>query len=497
MFKFNSGSKSDDKQGIIDALNASQAVIEFKPNGEIITANHNFISAVGYRLDEIVGRHHSIFCDKEYTASPEYQRFWADLANGKFQAGEFKRFGKGESEIWLQASYNPIKNAKGEVVKVVKFASDITEQKKSSIDSKGKIEAIGRSQAVIEFNLDGTIITANPNFTSTLGYKLEEIVGKHHRIFCESSYASSADYQRFWKDLGDGRFQSDEFKRIGKQGNEIYIQASYNPIFDDTGKVVKVVKFATDITDAVKKRLRNDELSKEINYNLGDVVNQVSTASEMSDKAAAASTETEAIVNSVAAAAEEMSQSVKEISVNMNNAREKVEGAFTYTETANLAAENLAKSAASMNSIVSIINEIAGNINLLALNATIESARAGEAGRGFAVVASEVKALASQVSSSTQTIASEISNMQVVSNEVTQSLTHISNSMNEVLGNVSSVATAIDQQNAVTLDISNNMQQAVIAVSDISHSLVEINDAFGHVSVSSNKVKNDVEELAA
>lgn len=231
--------KNDDTKAILDALNASQAVIEFKPDGEIITANENFTSAVGYNLSEIIGNHHRLFCDTIYTASSDYQKFWQNLANGVFQSGEFKRFGKGGRVIWLQASYNPIKNNKGEVVKVIKFASDITDAKNASIDSKGKIDAIDRAQAVIEFLPSGEILNANDNFLNTLGYSLNEIKGNFHKMFCEAEYARSNEYIKFWEELRAGKFQAAEYKRIGKGGKEIYIQASYNPIFDDTGTVVK------------------------------------------------------------------------------------------------------------------------------------------------------------------------------------------------------------------------------------------------------------------
>lgn len=489
--------KQNDTQAIIDALNASQAVIEFTPNGDILHANENFLSALGYGLSEIVGNHHRIFCEPSFVNSAQYGQFWQNLSRGIFQSGEFKRIAKGGRIVWIQASYNPIRNNKGEIVKVVKFASDITDAKNAAIDAKGKIDAINRSQAVIEFKPSGEILHANENFLGAVGYGLNEIVGNFHKMFCEPNYAKSNEYSQFWDALRAGKFQSAEYKRIGKGGREIYIQASYNPIFDDTGAVIKVVKFATDITEMVKKRIRNEGLSHEINQDLGGVVTQVNMAAEMTSKAASASTETGAIVNSVAAAAEEMSQSVKEISVNMVNAKTNVEGVFSHAEAANRSADNLSQSAAAMNNIVTIIQDIAGQINLLALNATIESARAGEAGRGFAVVASEVKTLASQVSNSTQTIGSEIANMQSVSGEVVQSLSVISSSMNSVLDNVASVASAIEQQNAVTVDISQNMQQAVGAVNEISSSLEEINGAFNMVSQASEKVKTDVEALVA
>ncbi len=250
--------KQNDTQAIIDALNASQAVIEFTPNGDILHANENFLSALGYGLSEIVGNHHRIFCEPSFVNSAQYGQFWQNLSRGIFQSGEFKRIAKGGRIVWIQASYNPIRNNKGEIVKVVKFASDITDAKNAAIDAKGKIDAINRSQAVIEFKPSGEILHANENFLGAVGYGLNEIVGNFHKMFCEPNYAKSNEYSQFWDALRAGKFQSAEYKRIGKGGREIYIQASYNPIFDDTGAVIKVVKFATDITEMVKKRIRNE-----------------------------------------------------------------------------------------------------------------------------------------------------------------------------------------------------------------------------------------------
>ncbi len=493
MFSKNKGNSN----ATLDALNASQAVIEFTPTGEILTANENFLKTVGYTLSEVVGGHHRMFCEDKFVNSPEYKEFWNNLASGRFNAGEFKRIGKGGNVVWLQASYNPIKDDRGNVVKVIKFAYDITDAKNKAIDSQGKIDAINRSQAVIEFTPKGEVITANENFLKTLGYNLGEILHKHHSMFCDTAYTQSSDYKTFWNELAAGKFQAAEYKRIGKGGKEVYIQASYNPIFDDTGTVVKVVKFATDITPTVLKRLANEGLSKGINDDLGQVVGEVNMASEMTSKASAASAETGAIVNSVAAASEELSQSVREISANMTNAKAAVENVFEHAESANKSADMLNRSAVSMNGIVTMIQEIAQQINMLALNATIESARAGEAGRGFAVVASEVKTLANQTTTSTQTISAEIQKMQSVSTEVVESLGIISSSMTNVLDNVASVATAIEQQNAVTGDISQNMQSAVGAVNEITQSLTEINSTFETVAAASDKVKKDVEALVA
>jgi methyl-accepting chemotaxis protein len=486
--------KTDSNEhAVLDALNASQAVIEFTPDGRILTANPNFLNAVGYSLDEIAGRHHSLFCDPTYAATEDYRAFWAGLGRGEFTANVFKRFGKGGRVIWLQATYNPIRDRSGRVVKVIKFASDITAQKLRDLDMAGKIEAINRAQAVIEFTPQGEVLTANENFLKTVGYRLDEIQGRHHSLFCDPAYTASEDYRSFWEALRRGEYRAAEHKRLGKGGREVHIQATYNPVFDDTGTVVKVVKFATDITRGVQRRTRSVELNRE----LGTVVERIAGANRQASTAATASSDTGAMINSVAAAAEEMSQSVRDIASSMGHARGSVEGVFRHAETASASAGALNRSAAAMTNIVTLIQDIAGQINLLALNATIESARAGEAGRGFAVVASEVKNLANQAANSTKTIAGEIATMQSVTGEVVDTLSLISESLIGVLDNVTSVAGTLEQQTAATHEITHNMQVAVGAVRDINDSLDTMSATFAEVVQESEKVKREMDGLAA
>ena len=248
-----------------DAINRSQAVIYFEPDGTIITANQNFLNALGYTLQEVQGQHHRMFCDPAYTASPEYAQFWQTLASGEFQSDQFNRFTKSGDEIWIQASYNPMVDESGRVFRVVKYATDITaemvEKQRNDqriLESRQESESIDRSQAVIYFEPDGTIIEANDNFLSGLGYKLDEIKGQHHRIFCEKAYTASAEYAQFWSDLSDGKFQSGQFMRITKSGDEIWIQATYNPILDENGKVYRVVKYASDVTAEVVEKQKAD-----------------------------------------------------------------------------------------------------------------------------------------------------------------------------------------------------------------------------------------------
>ena len=248
--------ESLDNAGQISAIGRSQAVIAFDVDGNIITANDNFLGAMGYTLGEIKGKHHSMFVEPSERASAGYQDFWARLKRGEFQAAEFKRIGKNGKEVWILATYNPITDEKGVPFKVVKYATDVTAQKLKAADLGGQIAAITKSQAVIEFRMDGTILDANPNFLTTLGYSLDEIRGRHHSMFVEPADRDSADYREFWAKLNRGEYQAAEYKRIGKGGREVWIQASYNPILDLNGKPFKVVKYATDTTVLAQARMR-------------------------------------------------------------------------------------------------------------------------------------------------------------------------------------------------------------------------------------------------
>ncbi len=257
MFNLRNKAKVQSALAQAEAIGKSQAVIEFKLDGTIVTANPNFLGAMGYTLDEIKGKHHRMFVDPAMRESAAYREFWASLNRGEFQAAQYKRLGKGGREIWIQASYNPILNAKGEAVGVIKFATDITAQKIQSMEDTGKIAAMDRAQAVIEFNMDGTIVTANDNFLGAMGYSLAEIQGKHHGMFVTPDDRGSAAYREFWAKLNRGEFEAAEYKRIGKGGKEVWILATYNPILNEAGKPFKVVKFATDVTEQKLKTADN------------------------------------------------------------------------------------------------------------------------------------------------------------------------------------------------------------------------------------------------
>jgi methyl-accepting chemotaxis protein len=414
--------------GMIAAIGRAQAVIAFNLDGTIITANENFLKTLGYSLGEIQGKHHSMFVEPATRDNAAYREFWESLNRGEYQAAEYKRIGKGGKEIWILASYNPILDEKGKPFKVVQFATDVTQQKLRTADLAGQIAAIGKSQAVIEFNMDGSILTANENFLNALGYSLGEIQGKRHSMFVEASERDGAAYREFWANLNAGRYQAGEFKRIGKGGKEIWIQASYNPILDLNGKPFKVVKYATDTTAQVIARKRAESVR--------------------------------GMMETVAAGAEELNASVREISETMSKSRQTASEAVGRVDAADQQAQRLSAASEAMGGIVELIGNITGQINLLALNATIESARAGEAGRGFAVVASEVKNLANQAKQATDKIGQEIGNLNGISGDVVSALTAIKQSIQEVSEYVTSTAAAVEEQSTVTSEMSTSMQRA-------------------------------------
>jgi methyl-accepting chemotaxis protein len=484
--------KNQDMESVFQALSNSQAIIEFQPDGTIITANTNFLNVMGYSLEEIKGQHHSMFVDRDYRNSQEYKSFWDHLRAGKFQAAQFKRFAKGGREVWIEASYNPVLDKSGKVFKIIKFATDITEKTLEFYDMQGRLNAVDRSQATIEFNLDGTIITANENFLKTLGYSLDEVKGKHHSMFVEPDYRESAEYKIFWEDLRAGKFQAAQYKRIGKGGKEVWIEASYNPIYDPNGNVYKVVKFATNISKNIEQ-LRQIKASM-MTY-LRKIEDAVSIVSIQTTSASGGANQTATNVQTVAAGSEELHASVVEISQSMSKSSMATGIAYEkVVETGNETGK-LLEAAQAMNGIVGLIQKIAEQVNLLSLNATIEAARAGEAGKGFAVVASEVKNLASQVGEATNKIGAEINNIQEVVSVVAGGLQEISMSIDQAKGFVTVVAGAVEEQSAVAQDMSSNMQSASQAVNEVNSSLANILNAVEDVISSLNQTKAAAEDI--
>jgi methyl-accepting chemotaxis protein len=480
----------------LDALSKSQAVIEFNLDGTIVTANENFLKALGYTLAEIQGKHHSMFVEPAYKESAEYRAFWEKLGKGQFQAAEYKRIAKGGRPIWIQASYNPLIGRGGMPYKVVKFATDITAEKMRSADYEGQIKAIHKSQAVIEFNLDGTIIVANENFTATVGYSLAEIQGKHHSMFMPQAMRDSAEYRSFWDRLRDGQYQAGEFERAGKGGRVIFLQASYNPIVDANGKLYKVVKFASDITEQVERRNRRAEAQKLIDADLTHITESVSTANNQATAAAAASTETSSNMQAVAAGAEELAASVSEISRQAADALSISTKAVEQANETNAIVSGLTQAAQKIGDVVKLINSIAEQTNLLALNATIEAARAGEAGRGFAVVASEVKSLATQTSKATDEISGQIAGVQTSTASAVAVIEGISQTIARINEISAAIAASVEEQSSVTQSMSQNMQVAARGVGDINASVTQIATMAQSVDTATRKVKEASRAIA-
>jgi methyl-accepting chemotaxis protein len=474
--------------GQIEAISKSQAVVEFAMDATVLTANHNFLSLMGYSLDEVKGRKHRMFMDPAEQDSAGYQEFWARLNRGEYQADEYKRVAKGGKEVWIQASYNPILDLNGKPFKVVKYAIDVTAQKQANANFSGQIAAISKSLAVVEFAMDATILMANDNFLGLMGYRLEEIRGKKHRMFMDPAERDAPAYQDFWARLNRGEYQADEYKRIGKGGKEVWIQASYNPILDLNGKPFKVVKYASDVTAAHKNREdfmaglggvaqtamglagaaeKLTIVSSQLKTNAGDTEEQARTASLISGQVSAN-------VNVVATSAEAMMDSIRDISKSAGEAARVAKAAVEMAETTNETIHKLGISSSDIGKVIKVITSIAQQTNLLALNATIESARAGEAGKGFAVVANEVKELAKATARATEDIGKKIEAIQTDTEAAVQAIGEVSQIIGQVNDISNAIASAVEEQTATTAEIGRNVAEAARGTGEISESIASV-----------------------
>lgn len=376
-------------------------------------------------------------------------------------------------------------------------APDATEEKDNADvrELKSIVEALNKSQAVIEFDMDGTIRDANDLFLGVMGYALDEIKGKHHSMFADPAFAASTEYKQFWAELNAGKFQVAEYRRLGKGGKEVYIQASYNPIFDPNGRPYKVVKYATDVTAQVIKRNRRTEAIQVIDNDLGEISGELSTVSELITSSASAAAQTASNVQAMAAAAEEMSASIREISQQVTRSSNVASTAVTQTHASNTAMEGLAAAAQKIGDVVDLISDIASQTNLLALNATIEAARAGDAGKGFAVVASEVKNLANQTAKATSEISEQIAGIQDSTEASVGAMKIVTETIEEINEISTSISAAVEEQSKVTEEISENMQTATAGVDQIASGTSDIAVAIERVDQSTKRVKEASEQL--
>jgi len=410
-------------KGLMAALERSMAVVEFDLEGRVIRANQNFLNVMGYRADQVAGKAHREFCTPAHVGSKQYSDFWTALRAGEFVSGTFQRLDSKGQNVWLEASYNPVLDANGRVLKVVKYAMDVTEKLIRERDARAKLVAIDRAMAIVEFDLQGNILTANENFVHTMGYGLGEIVGKPHKMFCEAVLVNSAEYADLWRGLNRGEIRGGQFKRLAKHGRVVWLEATYNPVYDAEGKLCKIVKFASDITERVEKQ-QNDARSASRAYHI--------------------SAETEKT-------AEHGTQVIQETAREMRQIAENI-GASAKLIT------QLGARSEQITAIVNTIRGIADQTNLLALNAAIEAARAGDQGRGFAVVADEVRQLAGRTSGSTAEIAELIGQILKETREAVTSM----NLTQEVANHGVTLA---DQAGAVIVQIRDGASGAVEAVS--------------------------------
>lgn len=513
-------SESRLQQGQLTAIGRSQAVIEFDIHGRILHANTNFLSALGYDLEEIRGKHHSIFVPEAVRTSPDYRTFWERLARGEYDAGKYKRIGKDGREVWIEASYNPVLDQNGRAYRVIKCATDITKQMAAAADYQGQLAAIDKAQAVIEFGLDGKVLHANANFLEALGYSLAEVRGQHHSLFVEPVFRQSADYRAFWDKLGRGEYDAGRYKRIGKGGREVWIEASYNPILDHDGRPFKVVKYATDVTAQVEATqalqravgetqgivaaAQANDLSQRISMEgksgeigalcagvnglldtmagvVATITESCGTISVASREIAMGNTDLSQRTEEQAASLEQTSASLEELTStvrqNADNAQQANKLAVSASDIATRGGvvvnevvqtmDAITQSSRKISDIIGVIDEIAFQTNILALNAAVEAARAGEQGRGFAVVAAEVRSLAQRSANAAKEIKALISDSVTKVDGGARLVGSAGATMNEIVASVKRVTDIMAEISAASQEQSTGIEQVNTAVSQM------------------------------
>lgn len=522
-------SQLDEAIQLMQTLQNVQAFIEFDVDGNILHANDVFLKTMRYELHEIVGKHHKIFMSPEDVNTSDYKNLWSRLRKGEYVYDRCSRVNSKSRGVWLSAHYVPITDEQGKVYKISKFATDVTESYLDAAELKQQVSAIRKSIAVIEFELNGHVITANDNFLAASGYALGEIQGRHHRQFVDPAEHKTKEYLRLWEQLNQGVAISDQFRRIKKSGNTLWLQASYIPVFDSSGKPSKVIKYASDITEQKSLSVSLDQLVKEASGVMcamaaGDLTKTMKTqhtgefavlahaingtveklktmigqmlehsnelingsrllsdlnnsshdaalqTAEQTEESSATATQISSGVAEVAVSLEKMSEAIHGIAQNSSNAVSVAKKAVALSEEAKINVNHLSNSSNAISEVIKVINSIADQTNLLALNATIEAARAGDAGRGFAVVANEVKELAKETARATEDVSEKIKKIQTDSQVAEQVIGSISNTIEQINTSQVSIANTVDEQRSVSSHISQSLNETAKGNNEIANS---------------------------
>ncbi|MDX4012310.1 PAS domain-containing methyl-accepting chemotaxis protein [Aliarcobacter skirrowii] len=486
----------------LDAIDEAFAVVHFKLNGTILKANKNFLNIMGYSLEEIRGENHKIFCEDSFVNSAEYKQAWDAVNRGVSISADVKRVKRDGKFVFFKATYMPIKNSQKSVVEVVLLAQDITKNRLNDLYFRGQVDAINKSQAVIEFDMQGNILNANKNFLDTIGYTKDEIVGKHHSIFCEESYKNSNEYKEFWKKLNSGEFDSAEYLRIGKNEKEVWIQATYNPIFDLDGKPFKVVKYATDIS---LKKFAMFEVGKKIEdltKSLQDLQNASTTMVKEADVSMKGSQEVSVSIEELDAAVLELSNkienmlsSITNISNTTSESEKIVLEAKEQSKESSNAMLKLNEESIKIGDTIEVISQIAFQTNILSLNAAVEAATAGEAGKGFAVVAQEVRNLATRSNEAAKNINEAIGLIQNLVKNSLDSIHKIDDKIENISNISSTISSSVREQQVISNELASNASQTSQTLNQISQNMVRVSSSTSNTDKEAKTTQKSSNEL--